>query len=137
MRHAKTEFWDNHDNTNEIQVPIFRTEEVLDAFDIVDIIHIDIQGAEKCLMEPETMRFLQQHVKKLHIGTHDQWDSRLGSWVHDDLKRVFLAKGWACSHDFMPANHLARGYVTNTLFGPVRIDHDGELTLTNPLLLGL
>ena len=54
--------------------------------------------------------------------------------IHAELKSTFIAEGWVCDHAFVPANDDATGYVADTSFGPVRIEHDGELTLTNPAL---
>jgi hypothetical protein len=139
FREAATEAWEQSSHAKHEQVPIYRVEEVLQGFEVVDIIHLDIQGAERCLLQPATMSFLRRTVKKLHIGTHAAPSSPGGRALglrdlHAELKAVLVSQGWVCEHEFTPANDNERGYVAATRFGPVRIEHDGELTLTNPAL---
>ena len=60
----------------------------------VDLMDIDIQGAENTIIEP-AMELLNRRVKRLHIGTH-------GADIHGGLWDLFFENEWSCEFDFPP-----------------------------------
>jgi hypothetical protein len=128
--------------------------------DRVDIIDMDIQHAEKELLEQdpiseELRRALRAHVVRIIIGTHSRE-------THHTLRRIMLEEGWElitevphafdnpCSDDVYAsrARHLfpkgvrkspeklleKRCYFPHALFGPIH-QYDGSLIFDNPQFL--
>jgi len=90
---------------------------VLAPFDRVDLLEIDIQGAENTVIAP-FMNMLNRKVRRVHLGTH-------GSAVHFALRKLFYGAGWESVFDYTPdAQHM-------TARGPFEIG-DGILSVRNP-----
>ncbi len=60
----------------------------------VDLMDIDIQGAEDTVIEP-AMDLLNKRVRRLHIGTHR-------ADIHSGLWELFFANEWVCEFDYPP-----------------------------------
>lgn len=85
----------------------------------VDLIDLDIQGAEADVIEPAAGS-VDSKVRRVHIGTHSgEAEAR--------LRTVFGRLGWECIHDF-PA-----GGASETPWGPIQFE-DGVQTWLNPRL---
>ena len=114
------------------QAPTVTTVSVVDAlaqYDIVDIVHMDIQGAEAECLAADTMAVLGAKVKALHMGTHTRDD-------HRRLRARFVAAGWSVTHDVLPNGGVPPGQLEQTEFGPVNFYWDGELRVINAGLVG-
>jgi hypothetical protein len=62
----------------------------------VDLMDIDIQGAESIVIEP-AIDLLNAKVKRLHIGTH-------GADIHAGLWDLFFENEWTCEFDYAPSS---------------------------------
>jgi len=96
--------------------------ELLAKYTLVDIMHIDIQGAESLFLDQKVQDFLAARVLYVHFGTH-------GADLHVNLRKAFDKNGWTALAD------MDAGKVHATRFGDVRFDFDGLLTLANPRLV--
>lgn len=83
----------------------------------VDLMHVDIQGAEHEALPP-AMSVMAQSVRSIMIGTHD------GDDLHDDLARRFREDGWR------ERLNLGASRVHNTPWGEITTD-DGFLWFEN------
>ncbi len=68
--------------------------DILAPLPLVDLMDIDIQGAENTVIEP-AIEMLNRRVKRLHIGTH-------GADIHSGLWDLFFEHEWGCEFDFPP-----------------------------------
>ena len=93
--------------------------DILAPLAIVDLIDIDIQGAEKIVLPP-AMEALNRRVKRIHIGTH-------GAGIHSEIWDLFFDNEWNCEIDFPPDTH------NTTPWGDFETS-DGILHLSNPRL---
>ena len=84
---------------------------------LVDLIDMDIQGAEADVVEA-SRDLLDQRVKRVHIGTH-------GGDIEARLRTAFAGMGWRCHYDF------AHGGDAVTPFGTVSFG-DGVQSWINP-----
>jgi hypothetical protein len=83
----------------------------------VDLIDIDVQGAELQVLEVGA-ESLDEKVKKVHIGTH-------GPEIEAGLRSLFGRLGWRCARSF------ACGSTANTEWGAIAFQ-DGVQTWVNP-----
>ena len=65
----------------------------------VDLMDIDIQGAEDTAIEP-AMDLLNRRVKRVHLGTH-------GADIHRGLWELFFEHEWICEFDYPPFSQNA------------------------------
>lgn len=85
----------------------------------VDLMDIDIQGAEDTAIAP-AMELLNRRVKRLHIGTHS-------ADIHSGLWNLFFENEWVCEFDYAPfSKHETPWGQFDTM--------DGILHLHNPHL---
>ena len=84
---------------------------------VVDLIDMDIQGAEADVVEA-SRDLLDGRVKRVHIGTH-------GTDIEVRLRTVFAEMGWRCHYDF------THGGDAVTPFGTVSFG-DGVQSWINP-----
>jgi FkbM family methyltransferase len=89
---------------------------LLGRLDRVDLVHMDIQGAEAKVVE-EAAAVLDR-VTRFHIGTH-------GREQEERLREVFAGAGWD------PVNDYGAGTTCSTPWGPMTFQ-DGVQTWTNP-----
>ena len=93
--------------------------QILESLDSVDLIDLDIQGAEYLVLSHSIFR-LNKHVKRLHIGTHSRD-------IEENLRALFRAHRWECLHDYPRMTDNA------TPYGTIRFE-DGIQTWINPRL---
>jgi FkbM family methyltransferase len=89
---------------------------LLQPLDRVDLVHMDIQGAEARIVE-EAGPMLER-VERFHIGTH-------GREQEERLRSLFLSTGWR------PVNDYAAGTRSPTPWGTMTFQ-DGVQTWVNP-----
>jgi FkbM family methyltransferase len=92
---------------------------VLEPFDRVDLIDVDIQGAEADALEPAAAE-LDARVKRAYVATHDPTNE-------DRLRTLFNGLGWSCLHDY-PGNGISE-----TPWGRIMFE-DGAQVWINPRL---
>lgn len=90
---------------------------LLQQLGVVDLIDLDVQGAEHGVLEAASER-LDRQVKRVHIGTH-------GPQIEDDLRSLFNRLGWECIHSFPLGSNAA------TQWGTIAFQ-DGVQTWANP-----
>ena len=90
---------------------------LLEPFDAVDLIDLDVQGAEFDVLDAAAGS-MDQKAKKIHGGTHSRA-------VESGLRSLFRRLGWRCLRDF-PCNSLVQ-----TEWGSVSFQ-DGVETWLNP-----
>jgi len=93
---------------------------LLDPLDSVDLIDLDVQGAELSVLSAASAE-LDRKVKKVHIGTHSLQ-------VEKGLRSLFCRMGWVPIYDF-PC-----GGTSSTQYGDIYFQ-DGVQTWINPKLL--
>lgn len=103
-----------------IEVQQFTLSDVLRHFDEVDIVHMDIQGAEADAIQ-EGIRSLTEKVRRLNIGTH-RHD------IEARLRLLLKSSGCVCMRDY-PCQQT-----NETEFGPMAFA-DGLQTWINPKLI--
>lgn len=89
---------------------------------IIDLIHMDVQGAEGEAI-PAAVETLNAVVRRLHVATHSRG-------VEETIRRTMAAQGWTNLID-LPHGGLEPA---PTRWGPVRLG-DGMQTWINPRLL--
>lgn len=79
--------------SESISIDVLTMQDILKPYadDIVDIVHVDVQGSEKHLLSHAVMECLNQHVLAMHIGTHS-------AALHQDVIRRFTESGWIVLH---------------------------------------
>jgi FkbM family methyltransferase len=102
-----------------IQVPALTLEQVLEGIEAVDLLDMDIQGAELDVCTAG-MPTLLRKVRRVHIGTH-------GDAIDTGLRRLFRAHGWRNLHDY------PNGRANRTPFGVIMFG-DGVQSWVNPQL---
>ena len=90
---------------------------VLRPLDAVDLVDVDVQGAEADLFEAAAA-VLDAKVRRVHVGTHS-------AEIEGRLRAFFDGLGWECRFDF------AGGGVRETPWGPVPFE-DGAQSWLNP-----
>ncbi|CAE7633765.1 unnamed protein product, partial [Symbiodinium pilosum] len=88
---------------------------LLRAFGTIDLLHVDIQGAEDELLDGT---HLLSNVKQLHIGTH-------GREIHRQCRGSLLSHGFTLDVDYPPRTFVRSPY------GPLLLD-DGILAGRQP-----
>lgn len=89
---------------------------LVEKFDCVDLIDFDLQG-EELLVIQESVRLLNERVKRVHIGTHSEE-------IEAGLRKVFKEYDWHCLNDY------SLGRETKTPYGDVSFT-DGTQTWVN------
>ncbi|MBT3534997.1 MAG: hypothetical protein HN478_14030 [Rhodospirillaceae bacterium] len=72
-------------------------KDILQPFDYVDLMDVDIQGAERFVL-PGSMAAINKKVRRIHLATH-------GDDLHKDMWDLFFEHGWMCETDFAPDSH--------------------------------
>lgn len=78
-----------------VEVPAISLASLLESFGLVDLIDMDIQGAEMEVLEAAVFP-LQKKVKRVHVETHSRQ-------LHDNIRTLFRSLGWHC-HFFFEGN---------------------------------
>lgn len=95
------------ERTGSMWVPALGLNEVLAPYRMVDLLDLDIQGAELVVLSAAIGR-LNARVRRAHVGTHGAVPG-----VEDGLRELFTKHGWSCQHDY------ATGAVVDTPYGQV------------------
>ena len=104
-----------------IRVRKVTLKSVLEGIPLVDLIDMDIQGAELEVVD-SSIELLDRKVKRLHIGTH-------GREIEEELRHILWRAGWHLIADY------GCGETCDTTWGPVLFS-DGVQTWLNPRLTG-
>jgi FkbM family methyltransferase len=104
-----------------IIVPAITLASILDGLQQVDLIHIDIQGAELGVVG-SAIQELGRKVKRLHIGTH-------GHDIEAGLRELLKSHQWRCLADYPSFSREP------TPWGPIDFQ-DGVQSWINPRFLG-
>lgn len=110
---------DNGTGWGVIDVDVLPLEQVVDGIDVVDIIDMDIQGAEADVVEA-SIGLMSERVKRVFIGTHS-------IDVENRIRDVMNAAGWQKVWDF------SCGATSITPYGTVAFQ-DGVQSWVNPKL---
>lgn len=78
-----------------IEVSSRTLEQAIGHLPRIDIIDMDLQGAELALLR-NSMNILDQRVKRVHLGTHSEE-------IEATARELFTAHGWTNVWDFGPA----------------------------------
>lgn len=100
-----------------IRIPIVPLSSILQNEEDVDLIHMDIQGAELAVIE-SSVDTLNEKVKRLHIGTHSRR-------IDGGIIQVMSKAGWTCKRAYLCNSEM------DTPYGPMPFE-DGVQTWTNP-----
>ncbi|HLG90522.1 MAG TPA: FkbM family methyltransferase [Alphaproteobacteria bacterium] len=130
MRGHSEEWWGQHiveqgtkyrgyPDAEVVAVPCMSIASVLEGLDLVDLIDMDIQGAEADAVRG-SRDALCAKVKRVHIGTH-------GAEIERTLIRLFTGMGWIC------CNNFSYGQMLDTHYGKITFG-DGVQTWINPVL---
>jgi FkbM family methyltransferase len=92
---------------------------LLEPLGTVDLVDLDVQGAEAVVLESVADR-LDRQVRRIHVGTHSHE-------IEAALRGLFLGRGWQCLHDFACFSK------PRTAWGRVSFG-DGVQTWLNPRL---
>jgi FkbM family methyltransferase len=103
-----------------VYIPAITFEALAADVAVIDLVNMDIQGAERELIENAIASFSRK-VRRVHIGTH-------GTEIEDAIRRVFRDAGWTCRWDFPHSGER------QTPYGPARFD-DGVQSWQNPRLI--
>jgi FkbM family methyltransferase len=102
-----------------ITVPALGIREVLADFDVIDLLDVDVQGAELEILRAG-IELMDERVRRVHIGTH-------GEEIERGLRRLFRRHGWISVFDYKCRTAAL------TPFGQVWFD-DGVQSWLNPRL---
>jgi FkbM family methyltransferase len=102
-------------------VPAITLNEILYECPYVDLLDMDIQGAELDVIT-SSIEALNDKVRRIHIGTHN-------AVVEEGLRLIFSSNGWLNIWDYQCGNTEGTPY-GSILFG------DGVQTWVNPALKG-
>lgn len=80
------------DETARAKVRAVTLSHLLRPLDVVDLIHLDIQGTESEVLQ-EAATQLDKKVRRVHIGTH-------ASAIEDELRSLFGGLGWTSLNDY-------------------------------------
>lgn len=99
------------------RVPCISLKTILNDYNLVDIIDLDVQGAEFEVLSSARDDICRK-VKRIHIGTH-------GKIIEENLRKMFCDMGWIKNYDFSLDTDV------ETEFGPVHF-YDGVQSWLNP-----
>jgi len=87
---------------NYVKVPSITMTDALEGLELIDYVHVDIQGAEdQVLADPDAGRILTSKVKRIIIGTHSRG-------IEARLLDLFKDRGWVleaekpCHFNYIP-----------------------------------
>jgi FkbM family methyltransferase len=102
-------------------VPALTLSEILSEYQCVDLVDLDIQGAELDVVS-ESLKTLNEEVKLMHIGIHN-------ASVEEGLQRIFRENGWLNVWNYWCKN------IHETPYGSIFFQ-DGVQTYANPAFRG-
>lgn len=107
------------DDVNIVWVKAVTLDQILTKHDRVDLIDLDVQGAELDVLSA-AIEPLNRKVKRLHIGTHS-------AEIEEGLRKLFSSHGWENVNDYRCPS------VNPTPYGEIEFE-DGVQTWVNPAL---
>ncbi len=110
------------DPPRTIQVKTICLKTLLRSYDRVDLIDMDVQGAEYSVLDAAKNE-IDAKVKKIHIGTHGP-----GRHIEKNLRVLFHELGWENKYDFENTSRV------ETEYGPIQFS-DGIQSWSNPKLI--
>lgn len=110
------------DPPRSIQVKTVCLKTLLRSYDRVDLIDMDVQGAEYSVLSAAREE-LDAKVKKVHVGTHGP-----GRQIEKNLRIFFHELGWENKYDFENTSRV------ETEYGPIQFS-DGIQSWSNPKLV--
>jgi FkbM family methyltransferase len=119
VRQSRLLHWLSPAKVDKTWVEVITLEQLLRKYDQVDLIDLDVQGAEFEVLAA-AIDSLNKTTKRVHIGTHS-------TEVETGLRDLFSRHGWECSNDY-PC--LA---TNQTPYGEIVFD-DGVQAWKNPKL---
>ena len=105
---------------NIVWVKAVTLDQILTKHDRVDLIDLDVQGAELDVLSA-AIEPLSRKVKRLHIGTHS-------AEIEEGLRKLFSSHGWDNVNDYRCQS------LQQTPYGEIEFQ-DGVQTWVNPALL--
>ena len=109
------------DERSVVWTPCVTLADILAPYPRVDLIDLDVQGAEFDVLA-SAIDLIDQRVRRLHIGTHSPQ-------LEEQLRQLFSAHGWQNINDY-PGQSTAQ-----TPYGAIQFG-DGVQTWVNPVVLG-
>ena len=103
----------------EVRVRAVTLDEVLIEVEYVDLLDMDVQGAEETIVA-SSLLFLNSHVRRLHIGTHSHA-------IEDGIYKLLINEGWHCIRAYRSSS------IATTEFGDISFQ-DGVQSWINPRL---
>lgn len=100
-----------------VKVPSISINKILENLDYVDLMDIDIQGAEARAVK-SSLSALNAKVRRVHIGTHSHENE-------ENLYKMFSELRWICCNSFPCLSTV------ETHYGPITFE-DGVQTWINP-----
>jgi FkbM family methyltransferase len=107
------------DGYKTIRLPSYRLRDIMPRTRRVDLIDMDIQGAEWKVVS-SSIDALDRRVARLHIATHDHD-------IEESLRELLKRRGWECRADYPCTG------VSDTPWGPISFV-DGVQSWMNPRL---
>jgi len=105
--------------TSVVRVPSVTLQDLLADLDRVDLVDLDVQGAEADVLGA-AIDALDRKVRRVHVGTH-------AAEIEEALRVLFRGRGWQAIHDFPCLKASA------TPYGEIGFN-DGVQTWLNPAL---
>jgi len=102
------------------KIPGLSLEQITEGIDRVDLLHMDIQGAEYNVVKG-AMKTMKEKVARVIIGAHSED-------IEKNLRNLLTASGWINKYDF------GRRSKVDTEWGPIEF-RDGCQAWVNPRLL--
>ena len=81
-----------HPDPQQLRVPCITLRGLLEKWDVVDLIHLDVQGEELRVLRHAQDR-LNEKVRRVIMATHSRR-------IHRTLRKQFQESGWDCGYDF-------------------------------------
>ena len=107
------------DDVDIVWVRAVTLSQILAKYQVVDLIDLDVQGAELEVLSP-AIDPLTKQVKRVHIGTHS-------AEIEAGLRKLFSLHGWENVNDYRCLS------VNQTPYGEIKFG-DGVQTWVNPAL---
>lgn len=79
-------------DAHSIKMPAITLQEILGSLSRVDLIDMDVQGAEAEIIEAAIVSMTEK-VRRVHIGTH-------GHDLEERIRTTFRQAGWRCCNDY-------------------------------------
>jgi hypothetical protein len=109
-------------------IPYVTLKQLLDLYKMpceLDLVDVDIQGAEYSFFDREAVDLLTARAHRLHIGTHQHQES----W-NRPIEKKFKDRGWTTQWFYYGPRNRTNDKIETTDFGPVQFN-DGVVSMVN------